>query len=297
MVTVAGARASGGWSSPPETPGSPPSPGDRVGLPARTTTRIVKPTMVMGGRTPGSIRGAWGVLLVAAVAAGADETAASRVIRYGDDALTVHVVNVPVMEVLAEIGRQSGAGIRGSLREGREVSAQFDEVPLPQALSRLLGDQNYALVYGRGGKLRAVKLLGGPAGDTVPVALAAARPPGDLAPLLEHQVRVIGPVADALGSPMVSLQQLGDLWLQSDDASLRGESASTAFRAMEAQPDIRNSLVDLTQTYSDAELAQLLRGFAGQRAEELASFIASQTRVTELHMKASSVLQLLQSNR
>jgi hypothetical protein len=249
--------------------------------------------MVPAGRVGRYRRAGWGLVLVVAVAVHAEKAAPERVIRYEKDTLTVHVVGMPVLEVLAEIGRQSGAEIRGMVRDAHEVTAQFDAVPLPQALYRLLGDQNYALVYGSGGKLKGVRLLGG-SGE--PVLLAApATEHKDPGPLLEKRVRVAGPVADALKSPMVTLKELGELWLQSDDASLRDESASNGFRAMEADSDLRNSLVELTESYSDVELANLLRGIAGTRAEELAAFVVSQTRVTELHMKAASVLRVLQS--
>jgi hypothetical protein len=248
--------------------------------------------MATGGRVAGFRRLAWMMVLGAAFAVRAGEAPPERLIRYDQDALTVHVVGMPVLE----IGRQSGAEIRGTARDAGAVTAQFDAVPLPQALSRLLGDQNYALVYGSGGKLRTVRLLGG-TGESVVVAVPATDVPArkDPAELLARQVRVAGPVADALKSPMVTLKELGDLWLHSDDASLRDESASDGFRAVEAEPDLRNSLVELTQSYSDVELANLLRSIAGPRAEELAAFVISQTRVTELHMKAASVLRVLQS--
>jgi len=35
-------------------------------------------------------------------------------------------------------------------------------VPLVEALHRLLGDQNFVVKYGKGGRPRAIKLLGGP---------------------------------------------------------------------------------------------------------------------------------------
>ncbi len=256
--------------------------------------------MAGGGRVARCGRIAMLGLLMLAVVSGAADPPKPRVIRYEKDVLTVHVVDMPVLEVLAEIGRQSGAEIRGMAKEARDVTAQFDAVPVPQALSRLLGDQNYALVYGEGGTLRSVRLLGG-SGEDVVVAAAPRvtpqpRPVTDLAPLLDRQVRVAGPVADALKEPMVTLKQIADLWMQSDDATLRDQSATDGVRAIEADSDMRNSLVDFAQSHSDAELAGLLRALAGDRAEELVAFVAAQSRVTELHMKATSVLSVLQSS-
>jgi hypothetical protein len=258
---------------------------------------MVYDAMKTGARPARCRRAVWGLLMVL-VAAVRAETSPERVIRYEKDALTVHAVGVPVLEVLAEIGRQSGAEIRGMARDAREVTAQFDAVPLPQALYRLLGDQNYALIYGSGGKLRTLRLLGGSGEEVVlaaPAPVTAARPVTDLAPILDRQVAVTGPVADALKSPMVTIKQITDLWLQTEDTTLRDESAASGIKAMEAENDMRNSVVDFTQSHSDVELAQLLRDLAGSRAEELAAFVLSQTRVTELHMKAAAVLSVLQS--
>src|ERR1051326_1203772 len=87
-------------------------------------------------------------------------TAGERVIQYANDALTVRLAKAPLADVLDEVARQTGAEVHGELRAPHEVTAEFDTVPLPEALHRLLGDQNFALVYGTGGRLRVVKLLG-----------------------------------------------------------------------------------------------------------------------------------------
>jgi hypothetical protein len=105
------------------------------------------------------------VLAVVGVLAGSGPARGDeRVIEYAKDALTVHLTKVPVAEVLDELSRQSGAQIRGQLRAPSDVTAQFDAVPLPEALARLLGDQNFALVYGDGGKPKSVRLLSGTPG-------------------------------------------------------------------------------------------------------------------------------------
>src|SRR5262249_3899195 len=96
-------------------------------------------------------------LALGAVRAGGDET---RVVRYADDALTVRLTNAPVVEVLEELSHQSGAEIQGQVTDTSSISADFHKVPLAEALHRLLGTQNFALVYGDRGNLKAVKLLG-----------------------------------------------------------------------------------------------------------------------------------------
>src|SRR5437667_5629079 len=134
------------------------------------------------------------IALVSAVAcaAAADE----RVIQYADDALTVRLAKTPLSEVLDEVARQSGAEVHGALRAPREVTAEFDAVPLPEALHRLLGDQNFALVYGTGGRLRVVKLLGTQTGTSGATPVAAAPPPStaasaaDLAQLIARHAPV-----------------------------------------------------------------------------------------------------------
>jgi hypothetical protein len=110
-------------------------------------------------------RAAAGIIALAtAVAApsgySAAEEASARVVRYQDDVLTVRLRNVPIDEVLRDVANQSGAEVRGQVRTRRDVTAEFDAVALPEALSRLLGDQAFALVYGSEGRLRAVRLLG-----------------------------------------------------------------------------------------------------------------------------------------
>ena len=90
-------------------------------------------------------------------------------VAYDDGRLTLHAEKVPLADVVREIGRQSGAEIVGKVRKPREVTRQFDQVPLFDALVRLLGEQNFTLRYGSEGKLRTISLLGEPlAAQTTP---------------------------------------------------------------------------------------------------------------------------------
>ncbi len=89
-------------------------------------------------------------------------------IAYSPDVLSIQVANAPLTAVLEAIAHQSGAAIRGEAR-ARGVSASFEDVPLPDALVRLLGEQNFTLRYDSDGKLRTIDLLG------EPLPLAAAQ--------------------------------------------------------------------------------------------------------------------------
>src|SRR2546422_3023512 len=123
-----------------------------------------------------SPRAGGGLLVVAAMLLSAGPVAAREptcVVAYDAGRLTVHAERVPLADVVREIGRQSGAEIVGEVRKPRDVSRQFDRVPLVDALVRLLGEQNFTLRYGSEGKLRTISLLG------EPLAAAAQTTPAD----------------------------------------------------------------------------------------------------------------------
>src|SRR5206468_8409023 len=182
-------------------------------------------------------RMAVGIVLAATLTGGAraGEDAPARVILYTRDTLTVRVAGVSNSEILEELSRQSGADIRGQVGEPREVTADFDSLPLPEALARLLGEQNFALVYGKGGRLKAIRLLGGSeqiAGS--PPSSAPSGPgrppfPGSLPALIDRHppVPVAGALADAIGPPSAPLRHLIRLSLHHDDAAVRAEALRT----------------------------------------------------------------------
>ena len=245
---------------------------------------------------PRAVLAAW-IFAVAGIA-GADE----RVIQYSKDALTVHLTNVPVAEVLDEIARQSGAEIRGQVRSDGDVTAQFDAVPLPEALHRLLGDQNFALVYGDGGKLKSVRLLGGTSGQTaapVPVMPAVQPPPSSagLATLVANHapVAVNDRLAQTVGAPNATLQQLFEIGTRNEDAGLRAEAIRTMVSTLETDPGLRAAVIGELGTIDDGALSAILRGAAGEHAEEVAMQVLTQSRASEIRVKASSVLQRLRA--
>lgn len=131
--------------------------------------------MAIGGRA--EVLALSAVLMLLARAAEVFGEKPPQFLDYRDDRLTVRVQQVRLNEVLGEIGRETGADIWGEVRVPREVSAEFDGVPFAEALTRLLGDQNFTLRYDRNGELRAVELLG----DAQPPT-ASARAAPDTSP-------------------------------------------------------------------------------------------------------------------
>jgi hypothetical protein len=237
----------------------------------------------------------------------ADEPPAKS-IEYAGDRLTVRLSRVALSEVLAEVGRQTGAEIRGGLVTPREVTAEFEAVPLPEALHRLLGDQNFALVYGEAGKLRAVKLLGGPQAPPPSISFATASPPttmprtSDPAMLValvssHPPVPITGRLAAALGTDSATVQQLLETALHSDDAAVRSEGVRRTLQLLEAEPDLRSAVIGAVKGMDDATLAGALRSATPTHAEEITVHVATQSKVSELRVKASGVLQQIRAQK
>jgi hypothetical protein len=258
-------------------------------------------------RQQAALLGLAAVLLLGTVHA--DEPAAGRVVRYEDDRLSVKLDKVPVGEVLDELSRASGAEIRGQANGG-EVSAEFEAVPLSEALHRLLGEQNFALVYGDGGKLKAVKLLGGPQQAPAPgTATAGVRPPpapapaagndpGTLLRLFASQspVPVTGRLAQTLGTETATFQQLMEAGMHNEDAGIRAEAVRAGLQGIERDANLRSAVLNGMNTMDDAQLGEFVRGMAGERAEEFMMHVATQSRASELRIKASSVLQQIRNS-
>ncbi len=220
-------------------------------------------------------------------------------IQYRNDALTVRLTGAPLSDVLEEICRQSGAEMRGQIREPREVTADFQSVPLPEALARLLGEQGFALVYGKGGRLKAVRLLGGSQLVADPAPPVAQQPPfpGSLPELIDHHppVPVAGRLAEVLGAQSATLGQLLDLSLHHADADVRTEALRTGMATVEAEPELRSAVIAELNNADSALLSTLLRASASEQAEDLATQVLRVSHAPEIRLKASSVLQRLRT--
>jgi hypothetical protein len=114
----------------------------------------------------------------------------------------------------------------------------------------------------------------------------------------EHPpVAVSGRLAQAVGAESATLMQLADAGLHNDDAGVRLEAIRTMVQTIEGAPDLRAGVIGAVSSMDVGEFSTMLRGVAGERAEEVAMHVASQARATELRSKASTLLQQLRRSR
>ena len=255
-------------------------------------------------RTPGAVSGgARNDLTSAGRAAPADARPAAPVVRYAQDVVSVRVLDMALAEVLGEIGRQSGAAIRGQVREARRVSADFEDVPLPDALQRLLGDQNFLLVYDAGHRPRMVELLGLPAEALPAVADTAKSQPEpelsseDALRLLDRHPAVLlkAELKEALGVEAMSLKQLLDTSLNHAEKPVRAEATRTLLAAIKADGELRSALFSALAPMDETALGALVRRMAGDRAQEALFYLATQAWGSGLRNVAVTLLQQLQA--
>jgi hypothetical protein len=234
-------------------------------------------------------------LVVACGARAADE----RIVQYADNALTVQLTKAPLADVLDEIVHQAGAELRGAPRNAGDVTVAFEHAPLQDGLHRLLGDQNFMRVYASDGHLRAVRLLGGPVADRAPgVPPAHAQPaPSDLQSLVTTHgpVPVTGPLQDAVGGATAGLPTLLHIAVHHDDPTVRSAAVRALVSTMETEPAMRAAVLDRLNSTDDTQLSTMLRGAAGDRAEEVAMQVLTQAHAAEIRVKFSSVLQRLRA--
>jgi len=233
----------------------------------------------------------------------AEGEALHRLVEYRDDRLTVRLEKVPLDDVLAELARVSGGQIRGDLREPREVSAEFKDVPLSDALHRLLGNQNFALVYGSAGDLRAVRLLGGPLtqsakGPTVAALVPTTTlppSPGNLLALFARHapVPVSGRLADAFGSNTATFEQLLNAALHNDDPAARAEGLRVFIGGVEGDAELKNAVMGSLGTMDDQALTAMVQSIAGDHASEFIAGVVTRTRDGSLRTRGSVILERL----
>src|SRR5688572_12149259 len=220
-------------------------------------------------------------------------------VAYADGRLTARLRGADLVSVLQDVARQAGLEIRGMPAAPKPVTIRLDDVPLEDALPRLLAGHNFALTYGPTG-LRGVRLLNGPQGDVwviPPGAPGWTEPPppektGALA--ASHRPYAIGGrLARALGTEETTFTEIMRVATQDPDARVRADAMRVGLRILEAEPELRRDLVQALRGYDDAAVARWLASAAGEHAVEVARRAARYAGSDAIRARAAAVERLL----
>lgn len=233
-----------------------------------------------------------------------DPETPDAIVRYDADRLSVRLTRVLPARILEELGRQTEATVRGHVVDAPPVSARFDDVPLPEALHRLLGRQNFTLAYDGRHRLRAVTLLGGPvepgrderSGRPAVAAATAASAP-DASRVLDWRLSIPahGRLAWMLGERSMTLRQLARVSAETEDARARFEAIRVVLAGLQASTELRDAVHELLTKVDDATLARAAAALGDHAPETLARF----TRLlgdAELRGRATAVLAALRGS-
>jgi len=204
-------------------------------------------------------------------------------VRYEGGCLSVNIERVPLDEVIAAVQRTTGIVFHGNLRDWRRVSKRFDAVPVPRALARLIGKQNFVIRYGRNGRPSRVDLLDAP---RAPAIHRGPKPEQQfLAAFTRHPpVPVDGMISQTLGTPNATLTQIAGL-LRRPDERVRVEAARALVHAIEDDRGLREGL----HAVDDGGLTRVVRLWAGDHAAEFVTTVTASARDPLLRAKISDI--------
>ncbi|MBW1681334.1 MAG: hypothetical protein JRJ35_11730 [Deltaproteobacteria bacterium] len=88
-------------------------------------------------------------------------------LTFQDGLVSARLQDEPLESVLARIEKEKNVWFKGiEACKGRSVTVEFSDLPIRQAVERILSSTNYCLVFDKGGRLKGVFILGGPSGAT-----------------------------------------------------------------------------------------------------------------------------------
>lgn len=165
-----------------------------------------------------------------------------------DGKLTAHVSAAPVRQVMQEVSSLTGARVLWlGHAEDRKVSVDFTDLPLADALRRILGESNFMLFYTSRGKetwLSEIWVSAPSAGRGQPVAAAPAPPPTQ-APAQLMQTALYG---QDLSSRLNAIKRIKK-FAQADP---RVRSILSQLSRSAAEPEVReaaeNALAEIAET-------------------------------------------------
>jgi hypothetical protein len=233
------------------------------------------------------------IVMLALLVAVAGAAEPSPLMRYDDGRLTVRLEAVPLDRVVEMLKTETGIEVHGELGDWREVTKRFDEVPLPEALDRLLGRQNFVLWYGADGRPASVELAGVPQAPRPSTpGKKGARSPNVFSALAAAPAVPLSPsLRGAMRMNAARPNQLLRAALRQADEGIRLEAGRAFLTAVESSPDLRRAL-------SGAQPASLLPFLRPpERADALLADLSRRSRDPVLRGLFSRTRAKLQQER
>lgn len=225
-------------------------------------------------------------------------------VRYRDDKVSVDLHEASVEVVLQALAKESGAELVGSTRAEHPLTMSFQNVPLKEALERLVGAQNFTLKYDEHGKLRAIELRGGP-------EAAKPRKPGEPTSYSgedtsnpKHRaffkpfdrrdtIPISGELKKKIGKDEVGWDYLGNTAIGDQDPRIRQAALHALVKALDQDPEMKAAVLASLNAMSTEELASFARERAYYRAEDLVRNAIREIPDQELRSRARDVLREL----
>jgi hypothetical protein len=240
----------------------------------------------------------------APAAADSGATAPENAVTYKSDKVTAHVKDMAADAFVAEIAKQAGAKVTGTVETATPVTVDWTAIPLKEALEHVLGTQNFTLTYAEDGALRAIQLRGVQQ-DGQPVAAATEAPADeeDFKKRPEYkifkafdgqgQVPVEGAIAKKLGKSESPWDLLTNTAIGDDDPEVRRTAVEAGMHAFEGNEALRQSVMAPANTMSDAQLAAFARANMYHRAEDFVRNVRRSTTLPDIRERATNVLREL----
>jgi hypothetical protein len=249
------------------------------------------------------------LVLTAAWAAPEAEKAETKAptVRYRDDKVSVDLREAPVETVLQALAKESGAELVGSTRAEQPLTMSFENVPVKEALERLVGAQNFTLKYDEKGKLRAIELRGGPEAAKPARPEEHASVPGENSTPAKHraffkpfdrrdQIPLTGELRKATGHEEAGWDFLGNTAIGDPDPRVRQAAVHAMMKALDQDPEMKASVLASLNAMSAEEIASFARERTYYRAEDVVRNVMRETSDQELRSRARDVLRELRKN-
>ena len=231
------------------------------------------------------------VLLVTGAAV--DSRAASSV-RYRDDRLSVHADGESLDGLLDLLARSTGADVVGQPDGPADVTADFDDVPLADAMRRLFGERSFSLTYEHD-RVRTIAFAASNlAKDDEPTGPSAAQQPPAVSRISLSggpQATLSPRLAVALGTDAANFGELMTTFVLHGDPLVRRDAMREGMRLLSSRPELSAQLLGPFRAMDGRAVAAYMRQTFGSDAEPVMKRIVATLDDPLLRAHARQVLR------